>query len=563
MTKTSFSSVVRTLLVASVVAATACSTPTPAMDVPAVNGDGTGIDTPSTPIDTPTPDAQAMGDGGQRPGTTANAMCLTNCMADPDLNMKQVCGTDRQTYSLCQWNCATVPMNVSVFPGACQPDGSPPADGPPRPADGVHTCDWLKIGTNWIAVECGSDLNGPIQELGDTPGDMNPPDRDSGVIADTGIVLADSGQRGMPSPEPMGMPASVNHRARFGPAENQGSVGSCTAFATTAGLESAVAARGLRVDLSEQHLWLRYCQPSQQASLEAARRGIASKATATMLMYAYDGDMAMGRAAMCQTRGTPDTAAVMALDGTAQFSVTSVDEIEPENGAERATPAQIQRQIANGNDVVVAVALSSAEWSTPPNNTIPETNVVGASGHAVLLVGYEMRNGQLFFLMRNSWGEAWADRGYAWVSAAYLQTQLYRPAFTIQAACESCLRSIPNCAAGQAASAVDGTCRMVCPGGALADAMGVCPPPPMCDPGFVNDASGVCVAACQMGPIQFAGGITGDCSPSGCRYSIPMGVDGCMTAGGCTLHCGAPACSLGTSQNEFGNAIAACMRPRS
>lgn len=457
-----------------------------------------------------------------------------------------------------------VPMGVSVFPGACQADGSPPADAPPRPADGEHICDWIKVGSTWISVECGSDLrNQPVNELGMTNGDMNAPDRDSGVIEDAGVLPADSGQSGMPSPEPMGLPAAVNHRARFGPAENQANVGACTAFATVAGLESALAARGLRVDLSEQHLWLRYCQPSQEQALQAARRGIATKMVADMMMYSYDGDMAMGRAAMCQTRGTPDMAAVMALDGTAQFTVTSVDEIEPENGAERASTAQLQRQLANGNDIVIATALNAAEWSSPPNNTIPESNVAGTSGHAVLLVGYETRNGQLYFLMRNSWGAAWADAGYAWVSAAFLQQHLYRPAFTIQAACESCLRNIPNCPAGQAASAVDGTCRMLCPNGSLADAMGMCPPPAMCDPGFVNDATGACVAACQMGPVNLAGGINGDCSAAGCRYTIPMGTYGCMTAGGCTLHCGAPACSLGTSRNEFGNTIAVCMRPRS
>jgi hypothetical protein len=43
----------------------------------------------------------------------------------------------------------------------------------------------------------------------------------------------------------------------------------------------------------------------------------------------YDGASATGRAKMCETRGTPDTDAQMMLDTLAQFSVTSVDEIEP------------------------------------------------------------------------------------------------------------------------------------------------------------------------------------------------------------------------------------------
>jgi hypothetical protein len=582
-------------LLVSVACAVGCSPSMPSADAGA---DSSAMDVPTDMGTDASSDSAPPSDSGMRPGTTADAMCMENCMADGDVNTRQVCGTTGTTYSYCAWECAQVPAGVSVYPGACNADGTPPADRPPTPADGTHVCDWIKIGTSWISLACGSDLDDPIMQQGDDLEPTDPP-ADGGTAPDASEpdasapdasapdasepdasapdasapdasapdasapdASAPDASRPGPSIDPMMLPDRVDHRARFGAAENQGSVGACTAFATTAGLESALAARGLRTDLSEQHLWLRYCQPSMEPALEAARRGIAAKTTADMRGFMYDGASATGRAKMCETRGTPDTDAQMMLDTLAQFSVTSVDEIEPTAGNMAPTPEQLRRAIGLGNDVVIAVSLNSAEWSSPPSNTIPESNVRGASGHAVLLVGYERRGTTWYFLMRNSWGDSWADRGYAWVSENYLRAHLYRPAFTIQASCERCLSSIPNCPAGQAASSIDGTCRRQCPDGSLANAMDQCPPPPMCAAEFVNDpATTSCVPACRMGTFNYASGITQTCRPAGCTVNIPVGTNGCTTAGGCTLHCPAPQCSIGTSRNEFGNPITVCMRP--
>lgn len=44
--------------------------------------------------------------------------------------------------------------------------------------------------------------------------------------------------------------------------------------------------------------------------------------------------------------------------------------------------------------------------------------------HALVAVGHGLRGTDRFILVRNSWGEAWAMGGHAWLDAAYLEPRL-------------------------------------------------------------------------------------------------------------------------------------------
>jgi len=41
-------------------------------------------------------------------------------------------------------------------------------------------------------------------------------------------------------------------------------------------------------------------------------------------------------------------------------------------------------------------------------------------GHAVMCVGYKTIKKKLYFIVRNSWGSSWGDRGYFYMPAAYI-----------------------------------------------------------------------------------------------------------------------------------------------
>lgn len=89
------------------------------------------------------------------------------------------------------------------------------------------------------------------------------------------------------------------------------------------------------------------------------------------------------------------------------------------------TSAAIAQLIMNGQPVILGIRISTAFLSPgQPNFTIPADGD-GFGGHAILVVGLGRDPiGQLFFLIRNSWGPSWANGGHAWLSADYLSNKL-------------------------------------------------------------------------------------------------------------------------------------------
>ena len=48
------------------------------------------------------------------------------------------------------------------------------------------------------------------------------------------------------------------------------------------------------------------------------------------------------------------------------------------------------------------------------------TNESVLGGHALLVVGYPVMTGQLYLIVRNSWGATWGDHGYCYIPMDYL-----------------------------------------------------------------------------------------------------------------------------------------------
>jgi len=459
--------------------------------------------------------------------------CLATCAADPDVIGQKMCGTDGKTYTTCAWHCADVPKGVGVVPGACDAAGKPPAGGPPTPADGEHVCNWRNVDGRWIASACAEALKVPPKEALPVP----------------------IGPRRDAAPAPAPLPEEVDHRVRFGPAKNQGQAPSCTAFGTTAALESAIRSSvGEATVLSEMHLWSRYAIGSMERAAGAALAGgTATNDAATAAGMPYDDALAL---AWHDRKAEPSEAVQSTLDDETRFAVVGIDVLG--NGTlGDSLVERMQRAIAEGNDVLVALA-ESDEWGLPDANGIISDDEFGErGGHAVLFVGYKSFAGRPYFLLRNSWGRGWGNSGYAYLSFDAAKRNVYWGS-VIRVARKD-FAEPKACPAGRSAD-LDNVCRVVCPNGALAGADDLCVhPPPTCTAGHLLDASGVCVPSCGIGKQQEDGyGI--DCDDKSCTWTVDAGKPGCATTDGsaCTKVCPAPLCDIAWRKDEFGRVHIVC-----
>lgn len=85
----------------------------------------------------------------------------------------------------------------------------------------------------------------------------------------------------------------------------------------------------------------------------------------------------------------------------------------------------ISEHLCNGTPVVLGLELSGA-FVAPmsPENTI-DPGGPGFGGHAVLAVGLgHSLSGEIYILIRNSWGDGWGENGYAWLHTEYLQDKM-------------------------------------------------------------------------------------------------------------------------------------------
>ncbi|WP_061236507.1 C1 family peptidase [Leptospira santarosai] len=83
----------------------------------------------------------------------------------------------------------------------------------------------------------------------------------------------------------------------------------------------------------------------------------------------------------------------------------------------------VENFIKQGKSVIAGIFLTKSFYY-PAAPWIIETGPKNYGLHAILIVGLGSLEQKKLFLIRNSWGEQWADKGYAWVSASFLSDHL-------------------------------------------------------------------------------------------------------------------------------------------
>ncbi|RHZ08032.1 hypothetical protein DYB31_006438 [Aphanomyces astaci] len=178
------------------------------------------------------------------------------------------------------------------------------------------------------------------------------------------------------------------------PIANQGSCGSCWAFATIGTVETAhCIATGELLDLSEQQL----------VSCDKKNSGCNGGNPSPAIDWMQQG--------VCTEESYPYTSGKSSQSGTCQTSCTKK---QLTIGKTKKTSGESSLMtVLESQPATVAVESGNAVWRNYKSGIVSQCPG-GQSDHAVIAVGYGTSTGD-YFKIKNSWGTQWGDNGYMYL----------------------------------------------------------------------------------------------------------------------------------------------------
>lgn len=207
------------------------------------------------------------------------------------------------------------------------------------------------------------------------------------------------------------MTAAIDLRPLQLPIKDQGCRGTCVAFAATAGHE---VLRASGVDLCEEFL---HWGAKQRDGLPRTVDGTTLAAAVTTLI-----DLGQPPEHHWPYLETCDSRAVSYQPPASALSVALALRV---SGGRATMPKSslLLNSLQSGHAVLLGVRLYSTWHFVDPNGEIrmPDAWMTPLGGHAVLVVGYRPDgSGGGSFIVRNSWGDSWGDRGYGYLRDQYV-----------------------------------------------------------------------------------------------------------------------------------------------
>ncbi len=240
----------------------------------------------------------------------------------------------------------------------------------------------------------------------------------------------------MAEPPIVGAPPSLDWRNNSGnfvtPVRDQGSCGSCWAFATTAALESSVLRAentpGVNLNLSEQVLIS--CGSSGGNDAGSCSGGYISYAS----NYIRDTGLPL-ETCYPYTGGDGSCGSACSSYQTSTYQIVSWGYVTTTS----PTVSAIRDALVSYGPLVTTMDVYD-DFFSYSSGVYSHTTGGLAGGHAVLIVGYS-DPGQ-YFIVKNSWGAGWGESGYFKIAYSELDTVVNFGDYTLRYTGSSCSYSL-------------------------------------------------------------------------------------------------------------------------
>ena len=212
------------------------------------------------------------------------------------------------------------------------------------------------------------------------------------------------------APKTTQLPLAVDLREHCTPVYDQGQLGSCTGNAIAAAYDFLVVKDG-NPALSPSRLFIYYN--------ERVVEGTVKQDAGAQIR---DGIKVVAKFGVCKESTWPYNIAKFASKPTKTAFTQALKHQAIQYQRVNQTLTDLKTCLAEGYPVVLGFTVySSFESQAVAQNGVvpmPSKNESALGGHAVLLVGYD--DSKQHWIVRNSWGENWGDKGYFYMPYEYL-----------------------------------------------------------------------------------------------------------------------------------------------
>lgn len=206
------------------------------------------------------------------------------------------------------------------------------------------------------------------------------------------------------------LPSSIDLRRKMPPVYDQGQLGSCTANAIAAHLDYNRGLQGKKF-ITPSRLYIYYNERVAEgtimsdsgATIRGSVKAVVSFGAPHEKLWPYQISKFMDRPSKAAyTEGVTNEA--VAYQRIARV-LTSM-----------------QACLAEGYPFVIGISVYDSFEAIKSDGMMPmpATSESLLGGHALCVAGYKMIQGKLHFIVRNSWGTSWGDRGYLYMPVEYL-----------------------------------------------------------------------------------------------------------------------------------------------